>query len=803
MIIGLSDNIGNNNNLPNQRVSLKTKQTAKWTKSMADYVVNLAVSCNDKSKTREFLDMANGHVNKDMYEYVIKTYGVTGSDIQKEKLIDDLREIDFLQPIKDIYLGEFVNSYNNYQVYTDDPDTIFLRNKAFGDKVIGIMNQQLINELNKTMPTGQPTKETPDIAEMLEQHIADWNDERAAKAQLRLNLLNNVIDAKVKYNQLYYYWWATEECYTYRTVHKNDVIFEVVPPYEYFRVPSDNTYVEDDHYGARIFKRNLYTILDRLSDYLTPADITYLRTITDQSVSQDVHVNLLKSRMIENGMSESDYLDNNNQFRDSLLNDSLCNNAGDISVAHYIAKTEVKVGYLTFISPEGEVQETTVDEDYELDLEAGDVSIKWDWIQQIYQGEIIGYGQGSSSQAVYTKFRPIDIQREKFSNLNVSKSPYNGLSYIHKDSERKPIPYRVNPYLALIRIYYYQIEKAINKWKSILAIPQSLLTDDPLMKMEERLSKLESSSLLIFNDTNINANAIQAMKEVATSSTFNYVNTLMSLVASLKVDAKEVANMTPSRMGNQKAYQGKSVTENSLEQASTASNWGLEMFNLLRARDYLANYDYSKVAWAEGKQGSFTDESTNEHITVAVDPMEHMSLNIGINVGNSRLLDEKLKAMKDVAFSAAQNGDFEMATEAILNDNLQALRHKVLDISKATKLYNQQMKDAENQATVQAEQIKSDTEHFKAENKLAEIQATNDGAIQKALIDQQTQLLVWDKRLSVDANGNGYVDDVEAAGGALMENYYKQEAIQIKRQELALKTKKVNSDIQKSKVTSK
>ena len=99
-----------NNTLPDQRVSFKTKQSAKWSKNMADYVVGLAISCNDKVRTANFMNMANGHIDKAMYEYALKSYG--GKDNDKENILKDLREIDWLQPIKDKYLGEFVSSYN-------------------------------------------------------------------------------------------------------------------------------------------------------------------------------------------------------------------------------------------------------------------------------------------------------------------------------------------------------------------------------------------------------------------------------------------------------------------------------------------------------------------------------------------------------------------------------------------------------------------------------------------------------------------------------------------------------------------
>ena len=643
------------------------------------------------------------------------------------------------------------------------------------------MQQMIINELNKTMQTGQESKPTPDLNELLQEHIATWNDKRTEDAQHRLNLLNNVIDAKLKYNQLYYYWWATEECYTYRKIHKENILFEIVSPLEYYRIPSGNHYVEDDEYGCRIFSRPLYQVLDLYSEHLSSTDIAYLKTFTSKVKENSGVNNLLKSRLLEQGMTEGDYLENSSHINAALLNSSL-SNVNDIKIAHVVFKTEVKVGYLTYTDIDGNIQETVVDENYELDTTNGDVSIKWDWVQQMYENEIIGYSQGSNNyESVYTKARPIDIQRENFTNINVCKSPYNGMSYIHKDSDPKPIAYRMSPYIALGRILYYQMERAINKWKSILLIPQSALTDSPEMSMTERLSNMNAESTLVFNDALINPNALQSMREIATTATYNYVNTLNTLLEKVKQDSWEVANMTPSRMGSQAAYQGKSVTEQSLAQSSISGNWSLEMFNLFRSVDYLANYDYSKIAWANGKQGSYVDESTNESKYIEVDPLEHFSLNVGINVGNSRLLDEKLRAMKDLAFSAAQNGDSELAVEAIMNDNLQVLKAKVEQSAKASKEYAAQMKQAEQQSNQQIEAMKQQGLQEGRDFELQKIQLENDGAKEVKLIEQETQLLVWEQRLKVDTNANGYLDENETYGASLAKNQQAQESLNLNR----------------------
>lgn len=777
--------------LPNQRVSLKTKQSNAWTKQMADYIVSLAYACNNKQRTKEFLDMANGVVSKDMYNYVLQTYGVVADD-SNQNLLDDLRDIDLLQPIKDKYLGEFTNAYSNYQVYTDDPNTIISRNKDFGAKLMEVMQQQLINELNKTMNTGQDSQPMPDINKMLQDFIYKWDDERTSKAQKRLNLLNNIIDAKLKYNQLYYYWWATEECYTFRRVFRDSIIFEVVSPLEYYRIPGDGYYVEDDEAGVRIHNRTLYSILDLYGDYLKKEDLNYLTSFSNGIVDEDTKMGILKARALEFGMSENDFIQNESSYRSHVATNSVLANPDKIPMVHYVFTTEVKVGYLKYHNEVGEVIERLVDETYILNPSNGDIEIKWDWLQQKYQGEIIGYcGTHNNIEAVYTKVRPIDVQRELFTDLNVTKSPYNGLSYIHKDSQPKPIPYRINPYVALYRIYHYQVEKAINKWKNILVLPESILTETSEFSLDQRLAKLNGDALLIFDDSKASQQALNAIKEIATTATFNYVSTLINLMASIKQDAWENCNMNPTRMGSQKAYQGKSVTEESLQQSEISSSWALEMFNLFRSKDYLSNYDHSKVAWSEGKVGSYIDESTSESHFVEVDPLDHLGTNIGINVGNSRLLDEKLKAMKQFAFNLSQNGDVEIGMEAILNDNLQVLKRQVLTANDAKKAYEQQLSDSKNQAAIQAQQIAQQTKQM-------ELEATNQvetlkshTAIEKAYIDQETQLLVWEQRLKVDTNGNGFIDEGEAYGTAIESAKNEAAKLQMKREELALKRKQV------------
>lgn len=791
-----------NTTMPNQKVSLSKKQSKTWTKQMADYVVGLAISCNDKSKVRDFLNAANGNIPESTYEYVFKTFGIDGTNTTDEEkleqtLIKDLRKIDLLAPIKDRYLGEFATSYDNFQIYTDDPETTINRNKEFGKKIMAVMQQELINVLNQqNIQTGQQSQPTPDIPSMLKEFIKSWDSERIDRAQKRLNLLNNEINAKIKYSQLYYYYWACEECYTYRYIQNDRVFFEVVSPLEYYRIPTDNLFVEDDDMGMRLSNRSVDYIKNRYSEYLSSSDIAYLDNINDANFrSSEQFVSLLKSRCIEYGMSERDFINNQGYTNSIISGNSVFRYNDSVPVVNYFFTTDVKVGYLSFYNSIGEIEQRLVEEDYKLDISNGDIEITWDWIKQKFEGEIIGFNSGSKNlEAIYTKPRPIQVQRELFTDLNITKAPYNGISYIHPDSSANPIPYRMLPYTVLYRIYAYQIERAIQKWKSMVFIPESVLTDSEDFNLDERLGRMNAENLFIFNDARVSQQALNSIKEVATTATYNYVSTINQLMIGLKQEAWEVVNMTPTRMGNQKAYQGKSVTDSSLEQSEISSSWGLDMFNIFRGVDYLANFDYSKVAWSDGKQGSYIDESTHESHFVEIDPFEHLSTNIGIHVGNSKLYNEKLGAIKQLGMAFAQSGDNDTAIESILNDNLQVLKKVVSDATKAKRAYEQQMEEAKNQAMIQAEQIKKETKAEENQTKLQEIEMSNQALIKGKLIDQQTKLLEIEMKLQVDTNGNGYIDELERFGDILEKNQAKIDDIQLRREAHQLNVDKFEWD---------
>lgn len=740
--------------IPDQRVSDAVKKTAKWYIPNANYWINLAIGQNDKTLTQKFLDAANGIVDKKTYDYVLKNY--IDKVGEKANMYGEIRDVDFLTPIKERYMGEFINMFANYQVFNNDPSVVLLRNKHLANKVMAYCNQEIINKLNaQGFQTNQESIDQGDMETMINDILENWIDDVTITTQKRLELINSITNAKDKYQEAYFYWWACEEVYTYREVYKDDIYLHTISPLEYYRVDSGNRYVEDDDAGVRVYKMSIPQIIDRFRDELSDAEMKYLKHVYTQGPKYDTHHNIAFIRSLEDFAERHTVM---SEFQ-SILNAEAKHWIDEVDIYHYVWKTEVKQGILHHRDLTGQIVETLVSADYQFDAEAGDIDIEWTWINQVWEGWRIG-GQHSG---IYIKPRPIMVQRERFNNYSECKLPYNGIVGLNKDNLRNPIAYRILPYLALYRIYTLQQERATAKYKSWLLFPESVLADSSEMTTEERLAIANKDSFLPFDDSEANTNSLQAIREVATNALINYTKLLEELKQSLKQEAWEVANMNNARFGDTKPYGGKAVTELNYSQALMGSVWSLECFNLFREKDYIANIDYSKYAWIDGKQGAYSDPTTGQVVIVDLDGTSDFSSNIGIFIRNNSDVNNKLNMMKELAFSASQNGDLNIAIEAIESNNIALISKNIKKAIESKREYEMQLQQAEQQARMQAEQMITDRENQKQAFEAEESRLDRENKLELERLKIEGEKEIWQLRMQIDTNGNGNVTEAEYA----------------------------------------
>ena len=188
------------------------------------------------------------------------------------------------------------------------------------------------------------------------------------------------------------------------------------------------------------------------------------------------------------------------------------------------------------------------------------------------------------------------------------------------------------------------------------------------------------------------------------------------------------------------------------------------MFGLFREIDYQANLDYSKAAWIEGKQGAYIDPNTNEVVVVDLDGTSDWNHNLAVFIRNNTEVNNKLRQMQDLAFSAAQNGDLDIAIDAISSNSLRQIAKRIKDGVEARREYEENLAKIEQEGRANVEQIISDREAANREFESYQKQADRDNQLVIEQMKIESNERIWDKRLKLDLDGNGYVSKEEASG---------------------------------------
>ena len=143
-------------------------------------------------------------------------------------------------------------------------------------------------------------------------------------------------------------------------------------------------------------------------------------------------------------------------------------------VLHSVWVSLRKIGFLTYIDKDNNMQETIVPEDYK--LMKNDIDLSWEWIPEVHEGYKI-------NSDMYKRCGPVVGQIVDIDNLYKHKLPYCGVIYDNLNSEPVSIVDRMKHYQFYYNIIMYRIEMlmASDKGKILLmnikALPQSANID--------------------------------------------------------------------------------------------------------------------------------------------------------------------------------------------------------------------------------------------------------------------------------------------------------------------------------------
>ena len=472
-----------------------------------------------------------------------------------------------------------------------------------------------------------------------------------------------------------------------------------VPVLEAYPIPNGNYFVEDHDMFARKMMLSYQQIMDMFEDNLDDKDKAFLETYYSRQSAHGGITRLTYNQYFETYPDVCEKF--NKEERELFKRDPI--NVYDVNtnlyeVWHVVWRGEAKRGILTYINELGLITTRVVDEGYTLNKEVGDISIEWTYEPQVYEG----YRIGTRYTAIYPiKARPIAFNRG-------GKLPYNGIMEVLPMMGKFSIIKLITPYQIMRNIFAYHREMVIAKNKMlILLLPESLIASNT----EDKIYKMAADGVLLVDDTEDANSQKMANIRLLNANLGSYITELTNLMEATKLEAREMVDMNVQRYGDIAQSAGAATTQEAITRSSMGMVILVQMFDEFRKADYNRDLDYCKLAYIDGLDTSYWNElGQKKYISLDVDTFINSDYSTTVR-NDSKELD-KVQQLRQWAFSAAQNGDLDMALAAITGDNVSQIKATVQKFTELKRQHEEQMQQTEQM--LKQEEI---------QNKLREIEA--------------------------------------------------------------------------------
>ena len=695
----------NNYEFPQQKVPSSVKEKAEWYANCCDWVISKAISCRNRDDIVKKYNVLHKNIPDEFYKKILNPYNATNE--KYKRFPATMRNYDLLTGIIRRYVSEYNRNPHDFIVGANNPEVVLGRDAKLREEVSILVQNAIAAEIQRTYAEyinqgGNPQEFNPQEQINIEEFVKEFNenyiDDISAQGADILNVIRDITEDTLFYSKLYFDFVSFGECYTYADVVGTNLIKRSITPLDAYPIPNDSMFVEDFDMFAERRKLTVQQVLDEFDDYLSEKDKEFIRHYYTKGTNAFAYPLEFGSYMNYcPDICEKFYPEERELFRKQpvMVRDY---NDGLVDVWHVVWRGQARKAVVTYINEAGFITQRVESDDYKLNPSTGDISIEYLYEPQVYESVRIG----TRFDSIYPyKARAIAYDRN-------GKLPYNGLMELLPGFGQFSLIELITPYQVFYNIVAYHREMALAKNKlSTLLIAKSLLGQNS----EETIYRMIADGVLYIDDENDQGMLRAQQVRVIQSDISAYIQQLTTLLADIENSAKMVADMTPQRYGEIATSAGKATTQEAIARGSMGTVIIEYILDCLRERDYARDMDYSKLAWIDGLDTSFRDEN-NKIRYISLNVNNHIYADYVIKAKNSVIEQEKLRALKELAFNASQNGDIKMALAAIEGDN-------IAQVSKLISRFQEQ-KDAHE---MQLKQMDEEIENLKHQHELEKIAA--------------------------------------------------------------------------------
>jgi hypothetical protein len=311
---------------------------------------------------------------------------------------------------------------------------------------------------------------------------------------------------------------------------------------------------------------------------------------------------------------------------------------------HVCWKSRKQIGIVEFMDEMGQFQSLEVDESYKA---TPDQKVTWHWVSEVWEGYRIGL-------TMFVKMRALPNQRGNLDNLSKCKLPYNGRIMSNVNSTNISLVSLGVPYQTLYNATFHRLKLAMAKMKDDMALID--INWKPLgWSMDKWLEYADRVSMLFVDyskDSVKMNNTHQTRLQLASQTIRMYTD----LLAFIKNEWEEVCGITRQREGQVQSSETVGGVERAVLQSSLITETYFTLFEQFKKRDLEGLIDYSKIAWINGKKGSYVMPDSTSIVYMDVNGIEHCETEYGIAISNSSKEQERANTIKQLAQPMMQNG---------------------------------------------------------------------------------------------------------------------------------------------------
>jgi len=750
------------NNIPRQKLP-KSKKTKDWGKTIIDsfetYVTSDSFS--GASGTSQNLqvnyDLYNGKLDPSDFEYVTNPYGMKQGEFPA-----NLQHYDIVSPKINLLIGEEIKRPLNYRAITTNSDAI----SEIEKEKVEIIQKELVKVFEQAYNGGVPGESGPPMPpEELDKFLKyEYQDMREKTAHDLLKYLEEQQRLLFKFNDgMKDALLSGREIYWVGTVGGKPVV-RVCNPLDITVVTDkDNPYIEDAQAVIEERWMALGSVIDEFNEDLTEKEICDIEEMTNhgsgKSPNNDLNYNVSEIR-----------IQGDDAYRSANGGANVYDGEGNVRVIRVEWKSLKKIGFLQVFDPETEEwNEEIVDEDFDVPSEATKdrdkfynwtdsltdlpMRIKWDWVNEWWEGTKIG-------DDIYVNIQAKANQRRSIDNPAICKSGYVGYLYNARNSESISLIDRMKPYQYMYNILMYRTELAFAKSKGKLAvmdiaqIPRSEGWD-----VDSWLYYLESMGIMFINSAEEGKQGQTSTFNQFSSidlSMGNYINQHVMMLNQIKTELEELAGVSRQRMGQISSSELVGNTERAVTQSSHITEYWFSNHDEVKRRVYEALIDVAKIAWRGTKKLQYV---LGDMSRVFIDLEEGMfhDAEYGIFITNSSKDIKALETLRMSAQQAMQSGNMKISSFAQMmqTDSLAEITRELERSQEKTEQRQEQSAQADREAQTKAAEVMQQTEIEKQNREDRRAAEANATKVEVANIQAQAKLM------DIDRNNNGVRDSID------------------------------------------